>query len=50
MALTPGMKLGPYEIQLPAGAGGMGEVYHVRDARLDRTVASKILSSRCLKT
>ena len=43
MALTPGSKLGPYEIQSPLGAGGMGEVYRARDARLDRTVAIKIL-------
>src|SRR5215469_11554001 len=43
MALTPGTKLGPYEIQSPLGAGGMGEVYRARDMRLDRTVAIKIL-------
>ena len=45
MALTPGTKLGPYEIQCPLGAGGVGEVYRARDTRLDRTVAIKILSS-----
>ena len=43
MALASGTKLGPYEIQSPLGAGGMGEVYRARDTRLDRTVAIKIL-------
>ena len=43
MALTSGTKLGPYEIQSPLGAGGMGEVYRARDARLNRDVAIKIL-------
>ncbi len=36
MPLHPGTTLGPYEIQAPLGAGGMGEVYN-RDTRLDRT-------------
>jgi len=45
MALTPGTKLGPYEIQTPLGAGGMGEVYRARDIRLNRSVAIKVLTS-----
>src|SRR5215467_14121979 len=43
MALTSGTRLGPYEIQSPLGAGGMGEVYRARDTRLDREVAIKVL-------
>lgn len=43
MSLVSGAKLGPYEIQVPLGAGGMGEVYRARDTRLDRTVAIKVL-------
>ena len=43
MSLQPGTRVGPYEIVAPVGAGGMGEVYRARDARLDRDVAIKIL-------
>ena len=45
MPLSPGTKLGPYEILSPIGAGGMGEVYQAKDTRLDRTVAIKVLPS-----
>src|SRR5690349_10136998 len=43
MALSPGTKLGPYEVVAPIGAGGMGEVYRAKDTRLDRSVAIKVL-------
>jgi Tol biopolymer transport system component len=43
MTLAAKTKLGPYEIQSPLGAGGMGEVYRARDTRLNRDVAIKIL-------
>src|SRR6476659_2034599 len=43
MALPAGTRLGPYEIQAPLGAGGMGEVYRAHDTRLERTVAIKVL-------
>ena len=41
--LAPGARLGPYEIVVPLGAGGMGEVYRARDPRLGREVAVKVL-------
>ena len=41
--MTPGTRLGPYEISVQIGAGGMGEVYRARDTKLDRDVAIKIL-------
>ena len=43
MLLTPGTRLGPYEIIAPVGARAMGEVYRTRDTRLGRDVALKIL-------
>jgi len=42
MNLSPGTKLGPYEILAPIGAGGMGEVYRARDPRVGRDVAIKV--------
>ena len=46
MPLAAGTRLGPYEIGVPLGAGGMGEVYRARDTRLDRNVAVKILPAQ----
>jgi serine/threonine-protein kinase len=46
MPLATGTKLGPYEINSPLGAGGMGEVYLAQDTRLDRSVAIKILPDK----
>jgi len=43
MRLSVGTRLGPYEVVAPIGAGGMGEVYKVKDTRLDREVAVKVL-------
>ncbi|HEX7615625.1 MAG TPA: protein kinase [Thermoanaerobaculia bacterium] len=49
MSLAPGTKLGPYEILAQIGAGGMGEVYRARDARLQRDVAIKVLPEQILE-
>ncbi len=43
MSLTPGTRLGPYEVVSAIGAGGMGEVYRATDTKLKRQVAIKIL-------
>jgi serine/threonine protein kinase len=43
MAIDTGARVGPYEIVSAIGAGGMGEVYRARDARLQRDVALKVL-------
>jgi Tol biopolymer transport system component/predicted Ser/Thr protein kinase len=45
VTLAPGSRLGPYEIVAPIGAGGMGEVYRAKDAKLGREIAVKVLPS-----
>src|ERR1700745_1737153 len=46
MPISPGDKLGPYEILAPIGKGGMGEVYRARDPRLNRDVAVKVSAAQ----
>ena len=43
MALSPGTRLGPYEVTAQIGVGGMGEVYRATDTNLKRPVAIKVL-------
>ena len=49
MALTPGTRLGPYEVTAQIGVGGMGEVYRARDTKLDQA-ASMVLGVLLLKS
>ena len=46
MSLTPGTRIGGYEVVALIGAGGMGDVYRARDTKLHRDVAIKVLPDR----
>ena len=50
VALTPGTRLGPYEVTALIGQGGMGEVYRAADTRLEQTVAIKVLPAPLPRT
>jgi eukaryotic-like serine/threonine-protein kinase len=45
VALTPGTRIGVYEVTAHIGAGGMGEVYRATDTNLKRSVAIKVLAN-----
>jgi len=49
LPLSPGTRLGPYEVAVQIGAGGMGEVYRARDTKLGRDVAIKVLPESVAK-
>jgi hypothetical protein len=48
MTLSPGSRLGPYEIVSPLGAGGMGKFYRMCERRLQRTGVALSRSASCL--
>ena len=50
LALTPGTRIGPYEVTAQIGVGGMGEVYRATDTNLKRQVAIKVLPASVART